>query len=456
VTHRILVVEDEANYRRVLAMMVVDLDVELLEAADGEAALALLDRETVDLVISDLNMPRMDGMALLRALRTRPSPPPVVIITAYGSIDSAVEAMRAGAIDYLPKPFDEQRLHLTLKRALRVTDLLAENRRLRDAVEARYDFSLIVGESEALMAALNVAGKVAASDVAVLVRGESGTGKELVARAIHYNSRRAGGPFIAVNCAALPENLLEAELFGAEAGAYTGATRRRRGRFELARGGTLFLDEIGDMPLPLQAKILRVVQERRFTPLGAEREQPADLRFVFATNRDLEAMVQDGGFRQDLFYRVSVVPVRLPPLRERGDDWRLLTERFIATACEAMGRSPMRLSAAAEAALAAYAFPGNVRELANLIERAVILTDGDVIDAGDIALGPARAAASAGGLVGAGGAVRLPPSGVDLEAVERELVRQALERTGGNKSQAARLLGLSRATLRYRVEKLGL
>jgi len=258
-THRILVAEDEANYRQVLSLMVADLDVTLLEAPDGRAALDILAKEDVDLVITDMNMPRLDGMALLKELASRPKAPPVVVMTAYASVDSAVDAMREGAIDYLTKPFDEARLRLTLKRALRMTDLMAENHRLRDTVEQRYDFSQILGASEPMVAALKLAGKVAASDSTVLVQGESGTGKELVARAIHFNSPRRSGPFVALNCAAIPETLLEAELFGAEAGAYTGATKRRRGRVELARGGTLFLDEVGDMPGTLQTKLLRLL-----------------------------------------------------------------------------------------------------------------------------------------------------------------------------------------------------
>jgi two-component system response regulator AtoC len=459
-THRILVAEDEANYRQVLSLMVADLDVTLLEAPDGRAALDILAKEDVDLVITDMNMPRLDGMALLKELASRPKAPPVVVMTAYASVDSAVDAMREGAIDYLTKPFDEARLRLTLKRALRMTDLMAENHRLRDTVEQRYDFSQILGASEPMVAALKLAGKVAASDSTVLVQGESGTGKELVARAIHFNSPRRSGPFVALNCAAIPETLLEAELFGAEAGAYTGATKRRRGRVELARGGTLFLDEVGDMPGTLQTKLLRLLQEKTFTPLGAEAEQKADIRFVFATHRNLEQMVKEGKFREDLMYRVSVLRVALPPLRARGGDVALLADAFVARFAQDTGRKGLRLSAAAKVALAHHAFPGNVRELSNIIERAVILAEEEVIEPSDLGLHePAAAApvsASRAAEATAGETFSLPEQGIQLEEVEKGFVRQALERTAGNKSKAARLLGLTRATLRYRIEKMGL
>ena len=457
-TRRVLLVEDEPNYRQIVRLMLDGLDVELLEAGDGVEALARLEVDDVDLVITDLNMPRLGGRELLGELKQRRPELPVVVITAYGSVDSAVDAIRAGAIDYLVKPFDEARLRLTLDRALSVSALLAENRRLRDDALGRWDFSQILGASPALVAALRAAGRVAQTDAAVLVTGESGTGKELVARAVHFNSRRARGPFVALNCAALPETLLEAELFGAEAGAYTGATKRRRGRVELARGGTLFLDEIGDMPLALQAKLLRLLQEKTYTPLGGEKELTADIRFVFATHRDLTAHVAAGAFRQDLFYRVTGLPVLLPPLRERGDDVLLLAEAFVARAAEAMGRRAPTLTDDARAALRAHGWPGNVRELANVIERAVILAEGPV-GAGDLAIDAARARPpSASGSMPAvttPGVVILPEAGLSLDAVERDLIRQAMERAKGNKSRAATLLGLTRATLRYRLEKMG-
>ncbi len=455
-SHRILIVEDEPNYRKVLGMMLADADVQLFEAGDGVEALEVLQREDVDLVVTDINMPRLDGLELLRRLRAQKGAPPVVIVTAYSSVESAVQAMQAGAIDYLQKPFDEQRIKLTLERALRVTDLMAENARLKEGMLARFDFSSILGESPALVAALKTAAKIAGSDGTVLLRGESGTGKELFARAIHENGRRAQGPFVAVNCAALPEHLLEAELFGAEAGAYTGATRRRRGRVELARGGTLFLDEIGDMPPVLQAKLLRLLQERTFTPLGGEHELNADVRFVFATHRDLAALVAAGGFREDLLFRVRVLQVELPPLRDRGDDVLKLADAFCARACESMGRKPVAFSDAAKAALRRHAWPGNVRELGNVIERAVIMMDGDALDKDDLDLAPAPRPPPPADMAAAPPGFVLPDDGVHLEQLERDLVQQALARTDGNKSRAARLLGLTRATLRYRIDKMGL
>lgn len=449
-THRVLLAEDEANYRQVLRLLAADLPLEFLEAVDGQAALELLQREEVDLVITDVNMPRMDGMALLRALRAKPHAPPVVVMTAYASVESAVAAMREGAIDYLTKPFDEARLKLTLQRALRMTDLLQENARLRSDIEQRHDFSTLVGESDAMVGALKLAGKFAATDSTVLVQGESGTGKEVVARAIHHNSARRNGPFVAINCAALPDGLLEGELFGSEAGAYTGAVKRRKGRVELAKGGTLFLDEIGDMPLMLQTKLLRLVQEKVFTPLGSEHEQKADVRFLLATHRNLEQRVKEGLFREDLLYRVNVLRVTLPPLRARGADILRLAQTFVERFCKDAGKPPMRLSAATKNALMAHPFPGNVRELANITERAVILAEEQVIEPHDLAL-PSETAPPATATF-----FQLPAEGVNLEKVEESLVKQALANAGGNKSKAARLLGLSRATLRYRLERMGL
>ena len=459
-SHRILVVDDEPNYRRVLALMLASLDsaspVEVREAGDGQAALDVLDKEAIDLVITDVSMPRMNGLELLERLRADKNAPPVVVITAHSSIDDAVDAIRRGAIDYLQKPFDEARLLLTVRRALVMTDLLQENTRLRDDVRAQHDFAAIKGDSPALLAALRIAAKVAAAEAAVLITGESGTGKELFARAIHHNSKRSAGPFVALNCAAIPEGLLEAELFGAEAGAFTGANKRRRGRVELARGGTLFLDEIGDMPTPVQAKLLRLLQEKTFTPLGSEQELRADVRFVCATHRDLARAVAEGRFREDLRFRVSVLAVNLPPLRERDDDVQLLADAVVARVCAQMGKRLLPLLPAARRALAAHTWPGNVRELGNVLERAVILSEGTAIDANDLDLPTVIAPVAAPGGAAAQTMFTLPQEGISLDAVERSLLEQALMRAKGNKSQAARLLGLTRATLRYRIEKAAL
>ena len=457
-TPRIVIAEDEENYREVLSMLLEDLDADIVFAEHGVEALELVHAAPTHLVVTDLNMPQMGGLELMERLRALPAPPPVVVVTAYGSVDVAVDAMRKGAIDFLEKPFDADRLLITLERAMRHSALVEENQRLRETLEERYDFAQIHGTSEALLGALKIAGKVAQSDATVLVRGESGTGKELFARAIHFNSPRKAGPFVAVNCAAIPEALLEAELFGAEAGAYTGATKKRKGRVESAQGGTLFLDEIGDMPVSLQSKLLRLLQERTFMPLGGEKEHHADVRFVFATHQDLEQATREGRFREDLYYRVSVVPVTLPPLRDRGDDVLLLAETFASAAGEKMGKRRPVLTEAAKRRLASHPFPGNVRELANVIERAVILAEDDTLDVEDLALAspPARQVEVSTSPAAAAGKMILPAEGISLEEVERSLVEQALERTQGNKSQAARLLGLSRATLRYRIEKLGL
>ena len=469
-THRLLLVDDEANYRKVLRLMLADLDVVIEEAEDGAVALkkiaAMQECQTpIDLVISDVNMPNLSGLSMLQKLREQEGAPPVVIITAWASVDDAVAALQAGAIDYLTKPFDEKRLKLTLQRALVVTDLLQENHRLHSDVRERYDFSAILGQSTALTAALTTAAKVAAADAPVLLQGESGTGKELFARAIHINSKRGRGPFIAVNCAAIPDTLLEVELFGAEPGAYTGASKRRRGRVELARGGTLFLDEIGDLPLPLQAKLLRLLQEKTFQLLGGEKEEKADVRFICASHRDLGQMVKDGTFREDLHFRVAVLPLLLPPLRERSEDVHLLADTVVARVCASMGRKVLPFTERARTALARHRWPGNIRELSNVVERAVILCDGDVLDDIDLELPTAMPTASlpttadAPSTSTSSSSFVLPPlpeGGIILEDVERELVRSALDRARGNKSQAARLLGLTRATLRYRLDKYGL
>ncbi len=454
-THRILLVEDETNYRRVLKMMSADFDVTFLEAEHGRQALELLETEEVDLVICDINMPVMDGMTLLKELKGKKLRAPIVMATAYGSIESAVEAMRLGAADYLTKPFDQERLEITLKRTLRLSDLQRLNDQLRETLEERYDFSHIVGRSPAVLSVLETAGKVAATEANVLLVGESGVGKELFARAIHYNSPRKAGPFVAVNCAALPAELIEAELFGAEVGAYTGAVKRRKGRVEAARRGTLFLDEIGELPLALQAKLLRFLQERTYSPLGAEREQEADVRLVFATNKDLEQEVNAGRFREDLLYRIRVVPLDLPPLRDRGEDVITLAEAFTAEAAAQMGRPPLPFAAAARTALLRHDWPGNVRELKNTIERAVILAEDETLTVADLGL-PVSVDTSAPKAAAVPGRYLLPDTGVVLEELERDLIEQALDRTGGNKTRAAKLLGLSRATLRYRIEKLSI
>ncbi len=449
----LLIVDDEPRFREVFSMLLADLDAEIATAGGGEEALALARSRRPDLVLTDLAMPGMDGMGLLKAIREEMTDVPVVVATAFGSIESAVSAMRAGAFDYVTKPVEEETLLLTVRKGLTFAGVLAENRALRRELEGRYDFHQLIGEAPEMMKALKMVGEVAKTDTTALILGESGTGKELVARAIHFNSPRARGPFVPINCAAIPENLLESELFGHEKGAFTGADRRREGRVEAANGGTLFLDEIGDMPAPLQAKILRLLQEREFQRVGGREPIKADVRFLCATNRDLAKAVKDGSFREDLFYRVNVFPVRLPPLRERGTDILLLARHFMKKYAREMGKPVTQIGRDAQALLLRYRWNGNIRELENVIERALILTDGDTIGADSLpgelhetdAPGP-RAADGTRKFI-------LPEEGISLDELEKDLVIQSLDRTRYNQTRAARLLGLTRATLRYRIEK---
>ena len=443
---RILIVDDEENMRRSLRLLLSDLDVEVVEAPDGESALATLAAGGVDLVVSDLRMPGIDGRELLRRSRALRPDVPVILITAYGTIESAVDAIREGAFDYVPKPFRENELKLVIERALAMSTVLRENRQLRAELERRHDFSRIIGTSPAIVECLRLAGEVAETDTTVLLLGESGTGKEVFARAIHWNSARRGGPFVAVNCAALPESLLESELFGHERGAFTGADRRRDGRFRAADGGTLFLDEIGDMSPKVQAKLLRVLEDRTYERLGGDRRLKADVRIVCATHRDLKAMVEAGELREDLWYRISAYPIRLPPLRDRREDVLPIARAALEELGRQMGKRLEGFDDDARRRLETHAWPGNVRELRNAIERAAILAKGPRIGVGDLMLDALAAPAD-------DGAFLLPATGLDLAELERSLIDQALERTDGNVSAAARLLGLTRAQLRYRLSK---
>ena len=450
---RVVLVEDEARYRRLMTMLLSDLPLRLTEAVSGEQALELLDRHAAQLVVTDLRMPGMGGMGLLERVGERYPGLPVVVLTAYGSIESAVQAMRAGAYDYLTKPFEEETLRATVLRGLEAGRLRAAYGTLREELRSRYELGRILGRSQPLRDALALAEQVAPTRTTVLITGESGTGKELLARAIHHHSRRSDGPFVAINCAAIPATLLESELFGHERGAFTGATARRLGRFEQAAGGTLLLDELGEMEPALQVKLLRVLQERRFERLGGTGELEADARIVCATNVDLGEAVSDGRFRRDLYYRISVFPIELPPLRDRGDDVLLLAWRFVQRFAVEMGRRIERLSPSAERLLREHGWEGNVRELQNVVERAVILCQGPEIKARHL---PEHLRAGRGAPASGGGRFVLPSGGVVLEDVERDLVLQALEAARGNKTHAARLLGLTRATLRYRLVKHGL
>ena len=447
-TPRILVVDDEAPQLEILRLILGSEGYDVVTAASGRSALAALRRQPFEVVLTDLKMPDQSGIALLEGILREQPGTCVVLMTAHGSIDSAVEAMRQGAFDYLTKPLDRAVLLLVVSRAVERARLVSENRRLREELRGRFRVENLVGAHGSMQEVFRIVHKVARSRSTVLIYGESGTGKELVARAIHVTSDRRDRPFVGVNVAALPETILEAELFGYEKGAFTGADARKVGLFEHASGSTLFLDEVGELKRDLQVKLLRTLQEREVLRVGGTEPVPVDVRVVAATNRDLEREVREGRFREDLFYRLNVIPIALPPLRERRTDIPLLVDHFLAKHAEP-GRA-RAIDPEALEALVAYSWPGNVRELESVVERTLLLADGDVVRLDD--LPPAvrmRSRALAGGLP-----IDIPDEGLDLDGLERSLIVRALEKSGGNVSRAARLLGLSRRTLQYRLEKI--
>ncbi len=446
----VLLVEDEAAQRRLIADILAREGHEVREAGTVAEALAAIDDEVPDLILCDWRMPGRDGGELLDEVRGRALGCAFVVMTAYGSIAHAVDAVHRGADDYLGKPFEREALLLAVKRVLKTRRLERENVALREVLRKGDSYGELLGKSEPMLRLYRTIEKVAATDATVLVVGESGTGKELVARTLHRASRRSHGPFVAVNCAAIPETLIESELFGHEKGSFTGAHRRREGRFEEAEGGTLLLDEIAAMPLPLQASLLRVLQERRLTRVGGSGEVECDVRVVAASNRDLPALVAAGGFREDLYYRLNVVPIVLPPLRDRLDDVPMLAASFLEQASARHGIEMASLSPAVLRALMEHGWPGNVRELANVVERLVLLAEDGRVNLDDL---PAEVR---GAGAGADSPFRLPAEGLVWDRVEADLLRQALERSQGNRAAAARLLGLGYKALLYRLEKHGM
>ncbi len=457
-THRILVVDDEDKMRRLLEMALQGMGHEVVAARDGNDALACIEAAPVDLVLTDLRMPRMDGITLLRTLRERGHDVPVVVLTAYGTVESAVEAMKLGAVDYIIRPFEMASVEVAVTRALATAAVRRQNRYLRD--EAERGWGEFVGRSAPMQALYGLVHRVAPTRSGVLIAGETGTGKELVARAIHRESGREG-LFVAINCAAIPDELLESELFGVRKGAFTGADRDRTGRFELASGGTLFLDEVTETPVALQAKLLRVLQEGTVERLGSHQPVAVDLRVVAATNRDPAAAVADGRLREDLYYRLNVVRLDVPPLRERGADIALLAEHFLHKYCAEIGRAAPPLSAAALEVMRRYRWPGNVRELQNVMERAAVLCPGKRIEAAhlppELSKGPAAAAPGAAAPAAteaeAEADLSMPPR---VEALERGLITRALQQAGDNKAGAARLLQISERSLWYKIKKYAL
>jgi len=446
---KILIADDEKNMRWILAKNLKDEGFEVLEAANGLEAFELfLDKEP-DMVVLDYSMPGIDGMEVLKRINTINDKIPVIMITAHGSTDAAVEAMKLGAIDYISKPFDMEELKITIKKALKIEALNNTIEYLKTQVVEAFD-TKIIGNSKKMQDIFEVIDKVADTMATVLINGESGTGKELIANAIHNKSGRKDKPYIKVNCGAIPEALLESELFGYEKGAFTGAQNRKVGRFDRAQGGTLFLDEIGELPLALQVKILRVLQEREFERVGGTEVIKADVRIIAATNRDLDKMVQEGKFREDLLYRLKIIPVLIPALRERKEDIPQLVDFFLLKHSKEMNKGPAIMDRDVLDILTQYEFPGNIRELENIIERLVILASDGKINATILPKEVVRGAYSKKDIF------ILPQEGISLEEVEESLVRQSLDLSKGNQTQAAKLLGISRHALIYRIEKFKL
>jgi len=444
---RILIIDDDASLRRVLEYNLQEEGYEVLTSESGEGGLRLFDEYRPELVITDMKMSGMDGFQVLQVVKERSPETLVIIITAFGAIDAAVQAMKLGAYDYITKPFNRDELKLTVRKALQLSGMAKENRQLKEELTERVEFRNIIGISRSMEQVLTMVRRVADTEATVLITGESGTGKELVARAIHSLSSRRERPFVAINCAAIPRDLLESELFGHVKGAFTGAVRDNPGKFRLAEGGTLFLDEIGELPIELQPKLLRALQEKTVEPVGGTSSHKLDVRVVAATNTDLEKAIADGKFREDLYYRVAVIPVPLPPLRERKDDIPVLLNHFAAK----RGGKEITFSPEAVAALTENQWPGNVRELENTVERLIIMRKGDVIIPDDL---PEKL--RGGRKTGNGAIIRLPDEGYSLEQLEREVVTEALERNKWNQTTAARFLRIPRHTLIYRMEKYGI
>ena len=451
----ILIVEDEIKMSRLLSLALAEEGYEAEVAGDAESGLKILRNQPVDLAITDLRLPGMNGLEFLQAAKRANAELPVVVMTAYGTVNTAVEAMKAGASDYVLKPFSLDEIKLVVRKALDVHRLQQENRSLREALGQRYEFKNIIAGSARMQEVLATVVRVAPTSSTVLIGGESGVGKDLIARAIHEHSRRASGPFIKINSGAIPENLLESELFGYEKGAFTGAVTSKPGKFELADKGTLFLDEIGDIPPATQVKLLRVLQEREFERLGGTKTIKVDVRLVAATNRDLRAALEQGTFRQDLYYRLNVVPINMPALRDHKEDIPSLVDHFIKRFAADSGKAIRGINPEALKILIDFHWPGNVRELQNIVERAIALCEGDVIEVEDIHLDAFSVRKNAAGTGPSSGEAHFLPEGVTLDQYEDDLIREALRRAGGNKSQAARLLGLSRNALRYRLSKIG-
>ncbi len=450
----ILIADDDRSHRLMLTTMMQEWGFGTREASDGREALDIVRSKPVDMILMDMRMPNMDGIEATKAICSYNPSIPIVIVTAYSSIPTAVEAVKSGAFDYVTKPIDFEALRVVMERALEHTRLREENERLRCQL-ARFQASELTGSSPAMQKLLEMIALVAPTDTTVLITGESGTGKGLVARAIHVNSARREKPLVEVNCAAIPATLIESELFGHEKGAFTGADRQRKGRFTTADGGTIFLDEIGELPLSMQAKLLRAIQEGQIQRVGSDAAIPVDVRLIAATNRDIEKMVHEGLFREDLYYRLNVFAIATPSLRERVEDIPALAQGFLAAFYKKSGKVVKGITPRAMDLLLRYTWPGNVRELENAMERAVILLQGDYVSPAELPLPLQALEKKIEGDDPAPGPADNGLRGADLACIEKQAILNQLKETGGNKSETARRLGITRRTLKLKLKKYG-
>ncbi|MEP7038017.1 MAG: sigma-54 dependent transcriptional regulator [Acidobacteriota bacterium] len=444
----ILLADDDDNLRRVLEYQLTEAGFEIQTAKDGAEALEIFNNNDFDCVITDLRMPRLSGLEFLEKIKSADAEIPVIVITAFGEVETAVTAMKAGAFDYINKPFNRDEILLTIERANNFSETKNENRQLRELIDKEFRLENVIGDSAKMREVLNLVGRVSRSDATVLIEGESGTGKELVAKGIHFAGKRAKNAFIPLNCAAIPESLIEAELFGYKKGSFTGAMSDTKGKFEAANDGTLFLDEISAMPLDVQPKLLRVLQEQEIVRVGENIPRPIDVRIIAATNQNLDKMIEEGTFREDLYFRLAVVPVKLPSLRVRREDIPLLINHFFKISKEKHGFTNLKIAREVFDALSNYAFPGNVRELENLVERMVVLSDEQNLTLADVPEYVKKPSQNFGNV-----RFELPAENISLDDVEREIINHALEMHDGNQSQTARYLGITRSALIYRMQK---